>query len=310
MLAESFPKDLLVAFSGLAQKTFPPLSQLCVQNITKSTANNIIVEGGSLGSHKEVLRWMLGCCDGSGFRQYPIVAKNTFWHYMNVYESAQKLQIEVLTKELWRRINLIAAKQVHSEDIHQIYQFKTPKDHVFRIMAVESIGKALMEKTLMARGAYDHIRTEFPDFNTDLGNYIDEVKYQRYQARKVEIEAEKAERAASQKQQWADNIRTAYASQVSRKTGKKHIPEAKNTENTETGNGVEENDEQHASVRSRLNDDGSLIIVDSAVIVRKAARGRPNYVRANLGLLGLKDDNFRPERPRSSRQPRRVIASR
>ena len=275
ILAEAFPRKVAMAFSGLCQKMFPSLQATSFKDLCKPRENAIIIEGGSIQYHREVLEWMLSCCEGSGIRPFKFIADKPFWNYANALASAQSLQIAVLEKELSIRLCGIAGKQVHSDDVREIYTL-LPCGHPIRSMAADSIGAALQQHRLLARGAYEVLKSKFPKFNEDLDIFMDAHGEKRAELKKAGHEARKAKKKLEQercRRRAEENAQYPWNERVKATTGL-----------------------EAEELKVRVDDSMTTHITAPAPIARKAAKGRPTYLKANPVLLGLTARKFRPER--------------
>lgn len=194
ILAESFPLEIALVFSELCRTAFPSVKHTSVANLGKPKPKAVVIEGGRSQYHKEIIQWMLACCDGAGVRQLKVPPSNAFWYNANMLASAQAFKVEILEQELSNRVSHIVSKQVHSDDIRMVYT-NLPRGHPIRTMASNSIGAALQEKRLHAYAAYAVLKREFPEFDEDLTAYMAVQKAKRVEAQ----EAERAERRREKK---------------------------------------------------------------------------------------------------------------
>jgi hypothetical protein len=277
MLREGFPKQLATTFSGLCQQTFPPLSAIPAANLSTPRGNSLILFGGYIEAHRAVLTWMLTCCDGRGIQPFPYFPHLKFWKYTCALQSAEQLQIQHLHTELSARLEAITNRQIHSNEIETVYNL-TPSGHPARIQAAESIGRALLERRLVARPAYEALRADptFAAFDRDINDAIHRLK-QAYAA------SEEGQAARADRQQ----ARTA-AKEAAKKRAQHRQNNPRNLTTVEVANQLAVPLE---SVRTA--EDGSFAYTVAAQLVRKGRNGRGRYAALPLRQVGVTDEAFR-----------------
>jgi hypothetical protein len=177
ILQDAFPRNVATAFSSVISRAFPPLNLTRVVDLRKVGSKSFLIVGGHRDSHRAVLGWMLNCCTGKGVQPFPFFSERSYFNNAMAYLSASQLEIAYLQNYLMERLNRIAAKQVHSEDVEVIYStIEGPaplKDWV-----CESIGKAIWEKRLIARPVYEDLRRKpgFEEFKAGVGEVIDRLR--------------------------------------------------------------------------------------------------------------------------------------
>lgn len=274
MLREGFPKQLATTFSGLCRQTFPSLTAISAVDLSKPRGNSLILLGGYIEAHRAVLTWMLACCDGRGMQPFPHFQHLKFWKYTCVQQSADILQIEVLHTELSQRLDTIAKRQIHSDEIEAVYNL-TPSGHPARMQAAESIGRALLERRLVARRAYEALRSnpKYEAFDRDLNEAI-----QRFKKEYAESEEGKAVRAERQE---------------ARKAAKKRSQRHQNNPRNMTSDDVAQ--QLAVPVEAvRPGDDGTFSYTVSAELVRKGRNGHGRYAALPLRQVGVTAEAFRP----------------
>ena len=264
ILSDAFPKNVVVTFSSFCNKQFPALNMIPASQLAKVRGTSVVIEGGRIESHKEVLEWMLSCCQGSGILPFKTIPSPNYWHYAQALESAQYLGIQTLQKDLGKRLSAIAARQIHSDDVRIIYSM-LPAGHQLRTEAANSIGAALWEKRLQAFPAYKVLRLELPDLDADLQTF--KAAMEEISGVRVMNEEKKKER----KNMW-----------IKQKVARRLL--------TMPSTNIKSGDiEDRITVAN-----GFVTVKQPGEIVRKAGKGRHTYVKADLDLLGLGPDNFRP----------------
>ncbi len=241
-------------------------------------AKSITIVSGGFDAHKAVLSWMLACCEGRGVQPFPVVDRRRFWHYAHVLESAKILQIESLWEELWGRMKDIAKSQVHSDDVRAVY-LSTEKGSPVRSMVAESIGRALLERRLVARPAYKMLRqsTQFKDFDDDVNQTIERLK--KESAESGEGKAARAKKPASRK--------------VAKEAAKMHFKELQNDPRKMTTAEVAQHlDVPTEAVKSET--DGTFKVTVATDIVRKGRKGRGRFAAFPLRQAGITADEYRP----------------
>ncbi|ERF72661.1 hypothetical protein EPUS_05715 [Endocarpon pusillum Z07020] len=278
MLREGFPKQVATTFSALCRQTFPALAGTSMADISKSPANSVTIIGGRVDAHKAVLSWMLACCEGRGMRPFPYIHRRRFWHYAHALESAEILQIDILCEELWGRMKDIAKLQVHTEDIHAVYS-TTEKGYPIRGMIAESIGRALLERRLAARPAYNMLRQDpqLKDFDEDVNQAIARLK-------KEYAESEQGRAARAEHQAARKAAKEAAQQRFQRRRN--------NPQKMTTAEVAQHLDVPTESVKSE--DDGTFKVTVSTEIIRKGRNGRGQYVALPLRQAGVTAEAYRP----------------
>jgi hypothetical protein len=277
MLREGFPKQLAVAFSRLFRAAFPPLTALSVADLSKPRTNSVIIDGGGIDAHRQVIAWMLACCEGGGIQRFPYFQVRRFWNLTCALESAEILQIDVLQEELWVRLSEIMRHQVHTEDIKAIYS-ATDKGHKLRTMIAESIAKALLERRIVARPAYITLRQDpqFKDFDDDVNDAIECMKKEH-----AESDEGKAVRAEKQA------IR-----QKAKEAAQQRYQQRKKNQQQVTAYSLA----QHLAVPTDAvtpKKDGSFKVTVSTEVVRKGRKGHGRYAALPLRQAGVTAESFR-----------------
>jgi hypothetical protein len=71
-LYTGFPKAVATAFSGKWRAQFQPVVALAsLEQLRKMSNTTVTVVGGDPEAFKEILTWMLSCCDGKGIKEFP-----------------------------------------------------------------------------------------------------------------------------------------------------------------------------------------------------------------------------------------------
>lgn len=247
---------------------------------------------------------MISCCDGKGYRVFPTIAEKPYWGYAKLFVSAQKFEIDNLAKDIWERLGRIAVRQVHSDDITEIYSAGLAPDNVFRMRAVKSIGDALLEKRLVAYLAYAPLKTKFPEFDQDLNKYIGAI-------RQTQDAVKMAERAVEQKDRWAKHIANTHKVQQKVKKEREQQKEKARKSQDHLQEGINSSKlrytQEAEAVKTCIDQNGTVHVTIMAPVVRKSAKGRPTYVKAPNALLDARN-MYRPAAMQSHR-PKSVSRS-
>jgi hypothetical protein len=134
-----------------------PLNKTPVADLLKPHRKAFIITGGRRESYRDVFEWMLFCCLLNGVRNFQYFKRHIFYNSATAYLSAHELGVAFLETHLMQRLENIAARQVHSEDVELIFsQIEGP--HELKDMVCKSISNAIWERRLRVR----HIYKELP----------------------------------------------------------------------------------------------------------------------------------------------------
>ncbi len=170
-------------------------------------------DGGSEEATKNILEWMMGSCNKGRLLPYPTKPSPNLVTYFNAAETANALNLPMLSTELSQRMGAICAKQVHEEDCKTVFS-QYPENHILRKMAATSIGDAVWERHLLKNAndpkyktrlyyanKFFALRKELPDFDAAVNAVIAPKKQELTAAKKElkEKEVEETMRKAAEK---------------------------------------------------------------------------------------------------------------
>ncbi|KAJ4661693.1 hypothetical protein HRR90_000893 [Exophiala dermatitidis] len=102
---------------------------------------------------------------------------------------------EYLQHKIEKRMEQMAAGQIHSEDVRCLFLSVEPQvDEDMKKFLAEHVAIRIWEKRLKAKGAYRTLREEIPEFN----KMIDGILGKKVEQRKMEWEARRKKRLAGQ----------------------------------------------------------------------------------------------------------------
>ncbi|KAF7504702.1 hypothetical protein GJ744_001983 [Endocarpon pusillum] len=176
-LYEFFPRKVATAFFKSFDKAFLPLKESSVAEQLEPHPTTFVITGGRRDSYRDVLEWALSCCDGGRVRNFQSIALHQFYNYSMAYLAARRLGIDFLETQLMQRLENIARRQVHSEDVELIFSM-IEGPHELKDMVCQSIGTAIWERRLRYRGLYEKLRrTEgFEGYEQGVGDVIKGLK--------------------------------------------------------------------------------------------------------------------------------------
>lgn len=306
MLYDSFPKNLATAFSASLNAFFHPLNQTSLTNFHQAGSKSFTIVGGCPESHRNVLAWMLACCDGKGVQGFQFVGKHAFYSCAVAYSSACLLEVPYLQGHLKERLQKIAARQVHSEDVELIFSDPSMSGpHPIKQLVCESIGYAIWEKRLAMRSRYEKLRrTEgFEEFDAGVGKVIEQLKanwkasplYQGMIAQKKETAAKKKERYEKYQKRWEEN-RKRHEEYLKRRDENNRLYEERKARHEEMGKlrTAKSIAEQHSVDESAVHvrKDGYTLNTEGRV-VNKGKNGHKKRIAISLADLQITDRNYR-----------------
>ncbi|KAL2417800.1 hypothetical protein ABEF95_005413 [Exophiala dermatitidis] len=200
ILAESFPLGIATTFSTKwnTEIGFPPINKMKVSELQrKPIKKSVTITGGRVNIHKHILSWMISCCEGIGIQRFTEPAMKPFAYLYHARVCAAIMGCEYLQHKIEKRMEQMAAGQIHSEDVRCLFLSVEPQvDEDMKRFLAEHVAIRIWEKRLKAKGAYRTLREEIPEFN----KMIDEILGKKVEQRKMEWEARKKKRLAGQGQ--------------------------------------------------------------------------------------------------------------
>jgi hypothetical protein len=95
------------------------------------------------------------------------------------------IECTYLEKMFRERMDAIAARQIHSEDVRTLF-LNLPNDHEMLPFLAQHVGMLLWNGDLKYKGAYFTLRKELPAFNNAINAVLDPLVAQRRAAKKAE----------------------------------------------------------------------------------------------------------------------------
>lgn len=275
VIQSAFPKELAIALSGFFARAFDalPLSQIPVSELKPKSKSTVVIQGGEVESHREVLDWILSCGKAGKTVAFRWLQAPSFYHYALVFLSCEKLQVSVLQAQVLARMKDIAAVQVHSIDVERVFS-SISGPHRFKDMICQSIGQAMWEKRLLAIGAYKALFKveEYHEFKEGTDAVYEQLQKQYYktpEGKIVKKELEEKNRKAEEKR---EAVKVCLEENFKQAVARHHNVQPSRI--TPTGEG-----------RYTLSTDGRR--------VGKGRGGRPGFVKVDLAHLGITPHQFR-----------------
>ena len=149
---------------------------------------------------------MLSCCEGNGVVE-PVRILNKdkpFASYCLLKDSASSIGCDYLVKKFGERMEDIAARQIHSEDVRALWKILLA-DHEIRVFLPKHISRLIFNGDLQSASTYWTLREEFPDLheaiNADLEPQLKKRKRHEKAERTAKNEKEREERRQKQHKQ-------------------------------------------------------------------------------------------------------------
>jgi hypothetical protein len=210
-IGDPLPKNVLTHLSNVMRDALvkKPGSKPLPDNNNNNNNNNIITNddktsivliGGAKAASFAVFKWMVSCCSGQDIQKFEDMP---FIRYVRVLEVLETLDVPILKKQLTTRTKDIASRQIPANDIKAIYA-SVPANTPIRDLAIQSIGNAIYEKRLKNWPAYQALRTQIPEYEADIKEFL-AVK------RTPEIAAANDARRAAKKAYWTAKREEAKA---------------------------------------------------------------------------------------------------
>lgn len=159
----SFPENLGLAFC----------SELTTSRV-KGHGRGFLMTGVIEAAYNEIFCWMNACADGKRVVAFPYFKEHAFFKYACVAEAAKVLGIQELVVKMEQRLEGIAAKQVHTDDVYRI--FTTECCAPYKEMVAKSIALAIHERRVKALNAVCRLRLAMPNINDDIKFEVEELR--------------------------------------------------------------------------------------------------------------------------------------
>ena len=266
MLFDTFPKKVAIAFSSKWRAGFPAVNLTNLEDLRKSGANKqIVVIGATMENSKEMLNWMLKCCEGKGLVDIPPRPTMVYTYLHKVRLWADENGIDYLCSQTLKAKNRIAATQIPSEDVQALWN-TYPDNAPLRQLLTDHCGIRFWEKTFEKKTypAYKALREELPEFGQAINDFC-KAKYD------AGVEARKEARAEENKAYWAERKKEAKLNRSNRNSGYRRGGQGKDTKAAE-----EKGEPEPENVVLHLD------------VVRKGTKKQPAYGKLPLGEIGLR----------------------
>ncbi len=176
VLREGLPKKIATTFSTKWKDEFLPVNKLKVADLQKSAAKKqITIVGGNKVIHKNILDWMVSCCEGKGIQHFDNPPFKVFAYLYFARNCADIIGCESLEKNIIKRMDGLAGTQIHSEDVRMLW-LQNPPDVEMQKLLAEHVAIRFWNKTLKAKGSYRTLREEIPAFNKAIDNILNAKK--------------------------------------------------------------------------------------------------------------------------------------
>ncbi|KAK5258640.1 hypothetical protein LTR99_006503 [Exophiala xenobiotica] len=176
VLREGLPKKIATTFSTKWKDEFLPINKLKVADLRKFAAKNqITIVGGNKVIHKNILDWMISCCEGKGIRHFDNPPFKVFAYLYFARNCAAIIGCEYLEKNIMKRMDGMAVNQIHSEDVRMLW-LQIPPDLEMQKVLAEHVAVRFWNKTLKANGSYRTLREEIPSFNKAIDEILNAKK--------------------------------------------------------------------------------------------------------------------------------------
>ncbi|KIW14696.1 hypothetical protein PV08_07480 [Exophiala spinifera] len=176
LLRDAFPKKLAVSFSKKWRDEIPPVNKVKTQDLKQfPTKKTVIIVGGNMVIHKHMLNWMVSCCDGKGLKAFSNPRFKAFAFLYYAQSCAAIIGCEYLESNISKRMETLAANQIHSEDVRMLWLASPPDAEMQRFLA-EHVALRFWAGTLKAKGSYRTLREEVPSFNKAIDDILNAKK--------------------------------------------------------------------------------------------------------------------------------------
>lgn len=190
------PKNVAITFANKWKAEFSAVNKINVADLQKSPGKkSVTVIGGNVVIHKNIINWMLWCCEGRGIRPFANPAFKAFTYLYFARACAVTIGCDYLVNNITKRMDSLSNGQIHSEDVRAFY-LMNPQDLEMQKFLVEHVAIRFWEKTLKAKGAYRTLREELPEFNKAIDEFLDARK----EMRKKETRAKRLVRGRLERQ--------------------------------------------------------------------------------------------------------------
>lgn len=275
VLHQAFPKDLAIAFSTYMSRAFNavPLSQISLSQLTPRSESTVVIKGGRLDIHREVLDWILACGKAGKTVTFRWLQVPAFYNYSLVLLSCEKLGVNVLQGQIQARMRDIAVIQVHSVDVERVFSFLSGP-HPLKDMVCQSIGQAMFDGRLKAFGAYKALfeREEYRGFKEGTDAVYEKLDKQFFKTPEGKIAKKEQEAREQQCQEKREAAKGRREQNFKRAAARRHNVDPSRI--TPAG-------------------EGQYTVTTDGRRVRKGQGGRPGFVQLDLGQMGINPRQFR-----------------
>lgn len=281
MLFDGFPKNVATTFSTKWNAEFPPINRIKLADLQKAAAKkSVMIVGGPVSVHKEVLDWMLASCAGKGLVQAPNTDWRQFSHYHDLRICADMIGCNGLVQAAERQMTRIADNQIHSEDVRAVWS-KQPSQPKMQQFLARHIAHHTLNRTLHAKGTYSTLREEIPELHEAINKIIEEEKAAKKKAKEDQLKERKAVASGSVGHRGDHTpIRGGHRGfQGGRPQNGHRLARPEHKTPIEHTKGI-------APVSAEKR------VVLKAEIVRRAKNGRPAFAKLDLKAVGITKEQF------------------
>jgi hypothetical protein len=250
-----------------------PLSLIPLSDLKPKSDSSVVIEGGKFEFHKEVLRWILSCCEAGKTVTFRWFDSPAFFDYGLLVLSCEKLQVNVLEAQVLARMQALVARQVHSIDVERV-PTAFPGPHKSKDMVCQGIGGALWEGRLQAFGAYNRLfkMPEYREFKEGTDNVYLKLETRYFKTPEGKVARKEREEQVKNREGKREAAKFRHEQHFQRAVARHHKVGPSDVKPTGNGNYT-------------LSTDGRR--------VRKGHGGRPGFVQVDLGSLGVTPSRFR-----------------
>lgn len=277
VLFENFPKAVATTFSTEWRDQFSTLPKRKLSGpVLAPLKKSLTIKGGNFNTYRQILHWMLSCCDGYGIRPCPDPAVRRFTTAYLIRMCANHIGCDHLVKVTTDRMQYTANAQIHSEDVRALW-LMTPADAAMKQFLVDHVATRFWLKSLRGKSTYWTLREEIPEFNNEIKEALN--------VKATASKAEKEKNAAARKGLGAD--RGCFRDGHRQYARQARQPEQKVMEQKDVRQPEQKVVEQQAI---RQPQKGTIML--HAEVVRKGVNGRPSYAKLDLASIGVTKEKF------------------
>jgi hypothetical protein len=169
MMIDGYPRLILTHFSHKIRQVLDRRTHYQDNAILFMDDSSICVVGGDQGSLMICLQWMLNSCGETGaidWEKYPFEDK-PFYRYYHYRASAQILGCVYLENLFQHRMQQLADRRIHSDDVAALYN-EVPRDSEMAKLLVNHVASFFLERGPNKKtGPYMQLRRSIAAFDED-----------------------------------------------------------------------------------------------------------------------------------------------